>query len=90
MDKGELLYICLKDKLWDDGVIGIFQREYEGDKDLSYHGSPWYERFVVCTDPKTGKETHYGNQTYAWIPVTAHIASITNKLKSIKKVVNSW
>lgn len=85
MEKGDLLYVRPKRMDRKNGVFGIFQEQYRGSEDLSYHGSPWYENFIVCTDPKTGETKRYGDQTYSWCDAKGYIISLQSKLDEIKK-----
>lgn len=58
MQEGELLYIRPRNSSTSGGMIMRFESSYRGEEDLSYHGSPWYENFIVCTDPVTGKSKY--------------------------------
>lgn len=87
MEKGDLLYICPSRTDMRNGFLGVFQKQYRGSEDLSYHGSPWYEEFIICTDPKTGEVSHYGDQKYSWRSATGYIQSLQNKLDKIKNIV---
>ena len=38
-----------------DGKLYKVLKTYEGDDDLSYHGSPWYETFIEAQDLETNE-----------------------------------
>ena len=73
--------IYLNDKLYK--VI----RTYEGEVDLSYHGSPWYETFIEAKDLETGEIKTFGNQKYNWCDAKAYIRSLEDKIKEIKRIL---
>lgn len=60
---------------------------YEGDKDLSYHGSPWYETFIKAQDLRTNEIYTFGDQTYKWQNAELYIKSLEDKIKKIKSIV---
>ena len=47
MQSGELLYVRPIKGNGQNGMIMRFESSYCGNEDLSYHGSPWYENFIV-------------------------------------------
>ena len=73
--------IYLNDKLYK--II----KTYEGDDDLSYHGSPWYETFIEAQDLETGEIKTFGDQKYNWCDAKAYIKNLENKINAIKKIV---
>lgn len=85
---GELLYVCKKDSNWTNGIYVIYRDKYKGDVDLSYHGCPWYEEFIVCEDLNSRQRIDFGNQTYTWRSVDGYIKELQNKLINIKKIVS--
>lgn len=56
---------------------------YEGTEDLSYHGSPWYETFLVGTDLETGNKVTFGSENYNWKILKDYIDELETKLKEI-------
>ena len=87
---GELLYVCRKDGYrdnWENGVYVLYRDTYKGKEDLSYHGSPWYETFIVCEYLDSRDRVEFGDETYCWQPVNEYIKHLQNKLKEIKKIV---
>lgn len=70
-----------------DGKLYKVIRTYEGDVDLSYHGSPWYETFIEAQDLETGEIKTFGNQNYHWCDVKAHIKYLEDKIKEIKRIL---
>ena len=87
---GELLYVCLKGRDWKDGLFVLYRDSYEGKEDLSYHGSPWYETFIVCEYLDSRDRVEFGDQKYCWRSVNEYIKSMQNDLKEINKVSRSW
>lgn len=85
---GELLYVCNKNKAWKDGVFVLYRDEYKGDEDLSYHGSPWYENFIVCEYLDSRDKVEFGDQTWCWCSVNEYIKTMQNKLEEIKKIAD--
>lgn len=85
---GELLYVCKRDRNWRDGLYVIYRDKYKGDEDLSYHGSSWYENFIVCEYIDSRDRVDFGNQTWCWRPVNEYIKSMQNKLKEINNISN--
>lgn len=83
---GELLYICDKNKNWENGLFVIYRDSYKGKEDLSYHGSPWYETFIVCEYCDSRDKVEFGNQTYCWRSANEYIKSMQSRLKEINKM----
>ena len=83
---GELLYVCKRDRNWRNGVFVLYRDEYEGDVDLSYHGSPWFEKFIVCEYLDSRDKVEFGNQTWCWRSVSKYIDTMQNKLEEIEKI----
>lgn len=83
---GELLYVCKKDKNWRSGLYVLYRDKYEGDKDLSYYGSPYYEEFIVCEYLDSRDRVDFGDQTWCWCPVNEYIKELQEKLNKIKKL----
>ena len=84
---GELLYVCKKDNDWKDGVFVLYRGIYEGDEDLSYHGSPWYETFIICEYLDSRDRVDFGHRTYSWRPVYSYIKELQNTLNEIRKII---
>mgnify|MGYP005764372989 FL=1 len=61
MEKGDLLYIT-KRKGNEPGVIMAYEKSYTGNEDLSLHGWPIYEDFIVWTNLKTADRESFGSQ----------------------------
>lgn len=83
---GELLYVCKRDKNWRNGVFVLYRDKYKGDVDLSYHGSPWYENFIVCEYLDSRDKVEFGDQTWCWRSVNEYIKTMQNKLEKIKEM----
>ena len=83
---GELLYVCKRDKNWRSGVFVLYRDKYKGDVDLSYHGSPWYEKFIVCEYLDSRDRVEFGDQTWCWRSVNEYIKTMQNKLEKIKEM----
>ncbi|MFR1480269.1 MAG: hypothetical protein ACLSB9_33655 [Hydrogeniiclostridium mannosilyticum] len=47
MEKGDLVYIT-PNKGNGKGIIMAYEKSYQGDEDMSLHGSPLYEDFIEC------------------------------------------
>lgn len=92
MEKGTVLYIVENKRargitVQDPGLM-IFQRAFKGTEDISYHGSPTYEDFVVCTDPRTGRESQFGSQDYHWCDALGEINGLKDKLHRIHAIAS--
>jgi len=85
---GELLYVCKRNRNWRDGVFVLYRGEHKGDVDLSYHGSPYYENFIVCEYLDSRDKVEFGDETYSWRSVDEYIKSMQNKLEEIKKIAD--
>lgn len=90
IEKGTVLYIAANRgthgiTVQDPGLM-ILQRKSKGTEDISYHGSPTYEDFVVCTDPKTGKEAQFGSQDYHWCDALGEIDGLKDELHKIHAI----
>ena len=70
-----------------DGKLYKVIRTYEGDVDLSYHGSPWYETFIEAQDLETDEIKTFGDQTYDWCDAKVHIKYLEDKIKEIKRIL---
>lgn len=85
---GELLYVCKKDKNWQSGLYVLYRDKYKGNEDLSYHGSPWYENFIVCEYLNSHDRVDFGDQTWCWRSVNEYIKNMQNKLREIKNIAD--
>ena len=85
---GELLYVCKRDSNWQNGLYVLYRDKYEGDVDLSYHGSPWYEEFIVCEYLDSRDRVDFGNQIWCWRSVNEYIKTMQKKLKEIQSIAN--
>ena len=78
---------CTNQIIYLDGKLYKVIRTYEGDVDLSYHGSPWYETFIEAQDLETDEIKTFGSQKYDWCDAKAHIKYLEDKIKEIKKIL---
>ena len=85
MEKGDLLYIT-KRKGKEPGVIMAYEKGYKGHEDLSLHGSPMHEDFIVCTDLKTGASKTFGSEIYSWRDPIARIKELQHALWEIRNL----
>ena len=71
-------------------LIGLYLYQYstEGTEDLSWHGSPWYEEFYHCIDPKTNEIVVFGNQHYDIHDAFSVITLMQEKIKSAIDTLN--
>lgn len=88
LQSGDLLYVCPRNNNASGGMIMRFESSYRGEEDLSYHGSPWYENFIVCTDPTTGEKKEFGDQSYTWQSAIGYIKYLQEKLSKIHNIVS--
>lgn len=81
---GELLYVCKRNNdwknNWKNGVFVLYKNEYKGDVDLSYHGNPCYEKFIVCEYLDSRDRVEFGSETWYWRSVNEYIKTMQNKL----------
>lgn len=70
-----------------DGKLYKVLKTYEGDDDLSYHGSPWYETFIEAQDLETNEVKTFGDQKYHWCIAKNYIKSLEEKLDKIKRIL---
>lgn len=70
-----------------DGNLYKVVKTYEGDEDLSYHGSPWYETFIEAEDLETGEIKTFGSQKYNWCDAKTHIKYLEDKINEIKRIL---
>ena len=90
---GELLYVCKgyrHDSMnnWEDGVFVLYMASYEGKEDLSHHGIPWYEEFIICESIDSRERVEFGSQSYCWRSASEYIKTMQNKLKEINRLAN--
>ena len=88
MQSGELLYVRPLKENRKNGMIMRFESSYRGDEDLSYHGSPWYENFIVCTDPMTGEKKEFGDQSFTWRSAIGYIKFLQDQIAKVKNIVS--
>lgn len=70
-----------------DGKLYKVIKTYEGDVDLSYHGSPWYETFIEAEDLETGEIKTFGERRYHWHDAKDYIKHLEDKIKEVKKIL---
>lgn len=83
---GELLYVCRRKRHWEDGIFVIYRDEYEGNVDLSYHGSPWYEKFIICEYPDSRNTVEFGDQEWQWRSAKEYIEKLQKALNKIEEI----
>lgn len=88
VQEGDLLYIRPRNSSTSGGMIMKFESSYRGEEDLSYHGSPWYENFIACTDPVTGEKKEFGDQSYTWRSAIGYIKFIQEQIAKVKNIVS--
>lgn len=71
-----------------EGVFAIYQRSYQGDDDISYHGSPCYEEYIVCRELPNMVEKSYGELDYEWCSAAGRIKYLEDTLCSIRTIAN--
>lgn len=62
---------------------------YDGDVDLSYHGSPYYEQFIVAEPILCGSKITFGSEHYTWHIAEDYIMWLENNRKEVKKQLES-
>jgi len=81
---GDIIYVTRNRS--PKGKCFIYQNTFRGNVDLSHHGSPLYEQFIVCVDPKTGEQKQFGDQEYNWHDAVGMISYLQEKLHKIKNI----
>ena len=71
------------------GDIVRFISGYEGEVDLSYHGSPWYEKFILAENLETGETREYGDQDFSWVPLREYLRNVRDLKIALNTVLNS-
>ena len=61
---------------------------YEGDEDQSYHGSPWYDNYIVLENIKTNETITLCFMKDNFKIATAYIKHLKEKIEDIKNVVS--
>lgn len=88
LHEGDILLVCIRRTYGDDdllsGNIVRLKRTYEGSVDLSYHGSPWYEQFIVAENLENGEVREYGDQTYKWVVLRNYMRNLKSHIEKIK------
>ena len=93
MKINEVIYIYPKDRYepcisdFEKGFFAVVDGFHEGDEDLSYHGSPFYEQFVDCHNCITLEQGSYGSQAYEWIYVKDYMIRLKELLMKIKMML---
>lgn len=85
MKKGDLVYIVPRNSK-GKGVIMAYEKSYQGNEDMSLHGSPLYEDFIICTDLKTGERKGFGDRDYHWCDPIGKIEQLQEALAKIKHI----
>ena len=85
MEKGDLVYIT-PNKGNGKGIIMASEQSYQGDEDMSLHGSPLYEDFIECSDLKTGERKSFGDRDYHWCDPIGKIERLQEALAKIKHI----
>lgn len=85
MEKGDLVYITPR-KGNGKSFIMAYEKSCQGDEDMSLHGSPLYEDFIVCTDLKTGERKRFGDRAYHWCDPIGKIEQLQEALAKIKHI----
>lgn len=67
-------------------MLLLFQYTFKGAEDISTHGSPMYEDFIVCIDPKTGEKHQFGSLGYNWCDAMGKIETLKNNLNKIHSI----
>ena len=92
-EKGEILLVYLDCRGYHntpaDGFPVRFIRSYEGNEDLSYHGSPWYETFIEAENLKSGKIEVYGDQTYRWTTLDSYLKIVKQAVRQASDLLKS-
>ena len=70
-----------------DGRLYKVLKTFEGDDDLSYHGSPWYETFIEAQDLRTNEIKIFGDQKYNWQIAENYIKYLEDKISAIKRII---
>lgn len=69
--------------------IIIYQSERNGE-DISYHGTPYYEKLITVKDALTGELCEYGSQRWHWMKVLDYIDGLEDKLHDVYKLVSRF
>lgn len=86
---GELLYVCKKDRNWQDGLYVLYRDKYEVGYDTSLlEGLTIYEEFIVCEYLNSRDRVDFGRRTWRWRPVNGYIKELQSKLNEIQKISN--
>lgn len=83
---GDLLYVCRKGSGKTSGLFVLYRDTYKGFEDLSYHGSPWYEKFIICEYLDSRDRVDFGNQQWEWYKASEYICELQKKLNKIKEL----
>lgn len=62
-------------------------KAYEGNVDLSYHGSPYYETFLEVQNLHTGEIKTLRSEQHKWCLALNHIEYLEKNLQKVKDVV---
>lgn len=73
--------------IYMNGKLYQVESCFEGNEDLSWHGSPWYETFVRAKELSTGEVFIFGNQSYEWVDALNYIKSLEEKVQKIKDII---
>ena len=77
--KNKIVYI--------DGRLYRVIRTYEGDVDLSRHGSPWYETFIEVVDLETDEVSVFSELKCRCIDALTYIKNLESKIDAIKQII---
>jgi hypothetical protein len=84
IEKDDIIVVFVRGSSAGGGDLVQVVDVYEGDDDLSYHGSSWYELFIKGKNLETGEVKEYGNQTYSWVHPMSYISNLEKKIRLAK------
>ena len=71
--------------VWVNNALYKVTDCYEGDVDLSYHGSPYYEQFIIAERISDGSRTTFGSEHYTWHIAEDYIMKLENNGKEVRR-----
>ena len=74
---GKIVYV-------DNGLYKVIDC-YEGDENLSYHGSASYEKFIVAERLSDGTKATFGSKKYEWRIAEEYIRMLEKRREVAKE-----
>lgn len=74
--------------VWVDDALWIVKEQWEGNEDLSYHGSASYETFIKAENLETKEVKTFRSEEDTWHIATDYIKWLEGYKDKVKNKIN--